>query len=595
MISLDNIIVFIGLAFILVSLYIGLFGPAFTFLLATIFFLITNVIEPSESLAGFANDQVAVVLMLLLFGDIIRKTTIIEKVFDRLFLHARSYHGFLLRMMTIVAGFSSMLNNTPIVAVMMPYVHNWCKKNSYSPSKFLIPLSYAAILGGSITLIGTSTNLIVNSMAKEQTLVEGLQPLEMFDFIWVGVPMLVIGFIYLMTLGHRLLPDGKHLIKPRFRKGGRSYFIETRLRSKSKYIGKTVDDAELENYKGLLLVEIKRNNKSITDFNNGFLLEENDKLIYAGEIEQITNLIDTGEGLVISELGMLAKRNNTKVVEIVVSQNSTLIGRKLKEINFRARFDAAVLAYHRNGEQIQTDTANLNIKAGDVILVFGGSSFDHLTSSTQDFYFISKSKDSVKVQNYKVYILLLGLVAAIGASMIDALDFQLYIGLSVLIALAVILKVTNAKDLARAVDFNLALIIVMSLALGTAMINTGTADLIAGAFLRVFLPFGPVGALLGIYFITTILAAFITNKASVGIIFPIAISVAEHLGVSYTPFLLTVAYASAANFMTPIGYQTNLMVYGPGGYTFRDFFRVGTPLTILYMIVTVVILSLKYF
>lgn len=594
MITIDNIIVFVGLAFLLVSLYLGIFGPAFTFLITIIFFLLTDVIEPKESLAGFANDQVAVVLMLLLFGDIIRKTTIIEKVFDRLFIYAKSYNGFLFRMMLIVAGFSSMLNNTPIVAVMMPYVHNWCKKNNYSPSKFLIPLSYAAILGGSTTLIGTSTNLIVNSMVKEQNLVDNLKPLEMFDFIWVGVPMMVLGFIYLITVGHRLLPAGKGLLKPKYHSGSRLYFIETRIREKSKYIGKTANDAELINYKGLLLVEIIRNNKSQADFENLFL-EEEDKLIYAGDHSEIATFIDTAEGLVISEMGMFAKRKKTKVIEIVVSQNSSLIGRKLGDINFRLKYDATVLAFHRNGEQIPTNKAEINIRAGDVLLVLGGSAFENITHNTQDFYFISQSKDSVKVENYKIYILLFGLVAAIVLSMIDFFDFQLYIGLTVLIALTILLKVANPKDIARAIDFNLAFIIVMSLALGTAMINTGTADLIANGFLRIFLPFGAVGALLGLYLITTVLAAFITNKASVGIIFPIAITVAEHLGVSYTPFLLTVAYASAANFMTPIGYQTNLMVYGPGGYTFRDFFRVGTPLTFIYMIVTVTILSLIYF
>ncbi|MCG8700216.1 MAG: SLC13 family permease, partial [Bacteroidales bacterium] len=341
----ETIIVFITLLFILVSLYWGFFGPAFTFIIAVVFLAFCNILEPNEVLAGFANDQVAVVIILLLLGDIVRKTTIIEKVFDRLFIYARSYHGFLLRMMILVAGFSSILNNTPIVAVMMPYVHNWCKKNNFSPSKFLIPLSYAAILGGSVTLIGTSTNLIVNSMVKRHVGEVELKPLEMFDFIYVGIPMVVIGFIYLMLIGHRLLPGRKKVTNAR-NKSGREYFIETRIRSKSKYIGKTIEEAELKNYKGLFLIEFIRDGIRVKDLENGLKIEENDILIYAGESEKIADLVDSGEGLVISELGMYAKKKMTRVSEIVVSQNSILIGKRLKEMNFRAKYDATVLAIH---------------------------------------------------------------------------------------------------------------------------------------------------------------------------------------------------------------------------------------------------------
>ncbi|MCG8697050.1 MAG: anion permease, partial [Bacteroidales bacterium] len=229
----------------------------------------------------------------------------------------------------------------------------------------------------------------------------------------------------------------------------------------------------------------------------------------------------------------------------------------------------------------------------DVILVVAGRDFDNRTSGIQDFYFLSVSKDSIKVENYKVYIILTGLITAIVLSSLGIMD--LFVGLLVLMVIVLLLQVTKAKQLSAQIDYNLALIIVMSLALGTAMEKTHAADIIANGIVRMFLPFGEVGTLFGIYLITTMLAAFITNKASVGIIFPIAISTAETLGVPYTPFLLTVAYASAANFMTPIGYQTNLMVYGPGDYKFKDFFKVGVPLTLLYMVVTVLILSYRYF
>ncbi len=592
MLTFDIILVFVAIIFILFSLYREIFGPAFTFLLAILFLGLFNVLTAGEILAGLGNVQVAIILLLLALGDMIRKTAIIERVFDRLFRSARSYNGFLSRMMLIVATFSSFLNNTPLVAIMMPYVHSWCKRNNYAPSKFLIPLSYAAILGGSITLIGTSTNLIVASMVVEQTIIPELQPVQMFDFIYVGIPMLFIGFFYILLIGKKLLPDRK----PDSEKEGvrtRTYFIEARVRSASYLIGKKVGETNLRTLKGLLLVEVVREGHSIEGSKPDTIISEDDILVFAGDTQKIADLVETESGLVVPEVGMLSKAKMAEVVELVVSQNSALIGKEVQEVNFRAKYDAAVLAVHRNAEHISTKIGKVELRAGDVLLVYAGAAFNSRTQLSQDFYFISRIKDYVKVENYKVYTLLGGLMLAILLSAFNILS--LFHGLLILIVLAMAFKITTPKDFPRSLDYNLALIIVLSLALGTAMVKTRAAELIADGIISLFLPLGKTGVLFGIYLITTVLAAYITNKASVGIIFPIALTIASNLNVSPTPFILTVAYASAANFMTPIGYQTNLMVYGPGNYSFTDFFKIGAPLTFLYMITTVTILSLLYF
>ncbi len=591
MLTFDIILVFIALAFILYSLYTNLFGPAFTFVLAILFLGVFNVLSASEILYGLGNVQVAIILLLLVWGDMVRKTAVIERVFDRLFRSARSYNGFLTRMMVIVAAFSSLLNNTPLVAIMMPYVHNWCKRKNFSPSRFLIPLSYAAILGGSTTLIGTSTNLIVASMVQDQKIVPNLKQLEMFDFIYVGIPMVLIGFLYVLLIGKKFLPDRK---SPADEEGinARTYFIEARVRSGSYLIGKKMGESNLLNLKGLKLVEVIRDSISIQAYKTDTRLKEDDILVFAGETQKIADLVDRESGLVVSEIGMLARAKKAEVVEIVISQNSTLIGKEVQEVNFRAKYDAAVMALHRNGEQITNKMGNVELRAGDVLLVYAGPAFHSRTQSSQDFYFISHVKDFVKIDNYKIYILLIGLIAAIALAALHIAS--LFIGLLILIVLGMIMGLTTPKELPKSLDYNLALIIVMSLALGTAMIKTRAAELIANTFITLFMPLGRVGVLCGIYLITTILAAYITNKASVGIIFPIALTIATNLNLSPTPFILTVAYASAANFMTPHGYQTNLMVYGPGNYLFKDFFKIGAPLTILYMITTVAILSLLY-
>ncbi len=592
MITFDLIVVLIVILFILISLYKELIGATFTFVIAAVTLGFFGILTPREILSGFANEQIAVIILLLLVGDIIRQTALVEILFDRIFKSAKSYRGFLSRMTLIIAGFSAFLNNTPLVAVMMPYVNSWCKRNNISPSKFLMPLSYAAILGGCATLIGTSTNLIVNGLVVDQTIIPGLESLNIFDFAYVGVPMIFIGYIYLLFFGEKLLPVKEDVLNE-FSENTREYLVEAEIRKDSQLIGKTIEEAGLRNLKGLFLVEMIRKSFKISSVKPNVILQQDDLLIFAGDTETIVGMINSDLGLRLPSVGMLYKKKQTEVVEIVISHNSSMINKTVKEIRFRAKFDAAVIAVHRNGEKISGKIGEIIIKSGDVLLLFTGADFVSRSNHTMDFYFISKVKDFQKLEQYKIWILLAGPVLII---LLAALKIvSLFMGLIVFIMVVLAMKITNPKELHKAVDYNLALIIVLSLALGTAMIKSGAADLIADLVITVFLPLGKVGLLFGIYFITAILAAYITNKAAVAIIFPISLTMAVNLNLPPMPFILVVSFAAAANFMTPIGYQTNLMVYGPGGYSFKDFFRVGFPLTIIYMIVTVTILSLMYF
>jgi len=532
-----------------------------------------------------------VVIMLLLIGDVIRRTAVVEVIFDRFFKSARSYRGFMSRMTLLIAGFSAFLNNTPLVAVMIPYVHSWCKRNNISPSKFLIPLSYSAILGGCATLIGTSTNLIVNGLIVDQTIIPDLEPLKIFDFAIVGVPMIVVGSLYLLFFGERLLPTKPDTLT-QFSLGRREYMVEAKIVQKSPLIGKTIEDAGLRNQPGFHIVEIWRRGYKISVFGADFLLDRGDILLFAGETEAIADMVKSRSGLNIPEVGMLSKKSRTEIVEVVVSQNSTIVNKTVREANFRSKYDAAIVSVHRNGELIKGKVGEVILKAGDVLLLFTGENFVARTVATKDFYFISKVREMVKLEWYKSAILLGGLIIAI---LLAALNFfPLFISLLLLLVLSLALQITHPRELPGAIDYNLALIIVLSLALGTAMIKTGTADLVADGVIRLFRPLGVIGILTGIYLITTILAAYITSKAAAAIIFPIALTTAINLSMDPMPFILITAYASAANFMTPVGFQTNLMVYGPGGYSFHDFFRVGAPLTFLYMVVCITILSMIY-
>lgn len=590
--GLDVIVVLVVIAFILLSLYREWMGAAFTFFIAVMVLGIFKILTPAEILEGFANEQIAVIIMLLLLGDAIRQTSVIEIFFSKIFPTSSSYKGFLARMMIWVGGFSAFLNNTPLVAVMMPYVHQWSQRNNISSSKLLIPLSYAAILGGCVTLIGTSTNLIVSGMVADQTIIPDMRPLEMFDFVWVGLPMLVIGFVYLYFFSYKLLPDRKTAID-NYIKNDRKFLIEAAVRKGSKLIGQTIEEADLKNENGLLLIEIIRNNRLISLIDDGFVLQEGDLLRFAGDNNDVVNLLSETSELTLPTVGMMSKLKRSQVVEIVISHNSTLISKQVKDIYFRGKYDSALLAIHRNGERIFGKIDDLKLKAGDVLLLLAGDNFTSRIQNDIDFYVISKVKELRKPERYKIWVLFGGTLLAIFLAAIKLVP--LFIGLLIVLAVINILKVVSAKDLPKNIDYNLGVIIALSLALGTAMMKTGVAAMIANLIISIFMPFGRVSMLLGIFIITSILAAYITNKAAVAIVFPISITAAKNLGLDPMPFVLVVSFAAAANFLTPIGYQTNLMVYGPGGYNFKDFFKIGFPLTLLYMIVTIAVLSYMYF
>ena len=590
MITFDQIIVLIVIVFILISLYKEYIGPAFTFLIGVLILGLFGILTPQEILNGFSNEQIAVVVLLLLLGDIIRRTSLIDSMFDKVFGKNMSKRSFLLKMTTLVATMSAFFNNTPLVAIMMPYVSSWSKTNNIAPSKLLIPLSYAAILGGSATLIGTSTNLIVNGLVIDQKVFPHLEPLQLFDFVYVGLPMAVLGILYLTFISSYLLPSHTDNIE-QFNKEARNYIVEAQIRKNSSLINKTVEEAHLRNLEGLFLVEIVRENQRYQAISPDVILLENDFLYFAGKTEMVADLVDI-DGLTFPEMGLLKRKKNIDIVEIVITHNSTLISKTVKEANFRGKYDAAIIGIQRNGERIMEKIGSVPLRAGDVLLLIAGSDLTK-RDNVNDFYFISKVKELRQIESYKVVILIGGALAAI---LFSALGYiSLFLALMLLFIPILGLKIASPKDVHRNIDYNLILIIVMSLALGLAMVKTGVAELISNFIIEVFSGLGPVGILLGVYMVTTLLAAYITNKAAVAIIFPIALTLAQDLSVNPMPFILVVAFASAANFMTPIGYQTNLMIYGPGSYKFKDFFKVGLPLTVLYMIVTIIILKFIYF
>lgn len=584
--SFEASILILVIVFLVIALYFELFHPAAVFLIAVSILVITGILTPSEALSGFSNQQIATIILLLLISNIIQKTGIVSFYFSKILKENIGYKSFLSKMFLMVSSLSSFLNNTPIVAMLIPYVYEWSKKKEISPSKLLIPLSYAAILGGTITLIGTSTNLLVNGMAVEN----GISSLHIFDFAYVGIPATIAGFLYMIFLGSRLLPDRKDILES-FLEKRKEYIVETIIKEGSPLIGKSIKKAKLRNLKGLFLVEIIRKHRKISPVSPEEILEEDDILIFAGQTDSITDLVSSNIGLSLPDLCSI-NGEKVEIVEVVISNNSSLINKKVRETDFRAKYDAAILAIHRNGEKLSGKIGEIVLKAGDLLLLVTGKDFWKRVEDINDFYIVSKIREIFNINKKKGNLIFLGFILVILLSALNIIS--LFTGLLILLAGFVLFRISSYSEIKKGIDINLIIIAALSLAIGKAMIITKTADILSSSIISIFSPLGILGALIGVYLITNILTEFVTNLAAASITFPIALSIANTLSVEPIAFILAVAYGASASFITPIGYQTNLMVYGVGNYKFKDFVIVGLPLSVLYAIICISLLYLIF-
>lgn len=582
-----EILVYCVVAFLLLFLLKEWLRPAVSFLLAVVVLMAAEVITPEEALKGFANEQVAVVVLMLIISGIFQRMAMAEKLFSTLMNPKDDFKTFQWKVLPSIGVLSAFVNNTPLVAVFIPPVHRWVKNKRIAPSRILMSVSFLSILGGCVTLIGTSTNLIVNGLAVEY----GQDSLGMFDFTPVGGIMFLIGTLYLISFNRSLFkvrrsPDSD------INEGSREYFIETIVQPTSPLINQSIEEAGLRNLKGLFLVQIIRRQKVIQPVSPGELLEADDTLLFAGDPQSITELTKPAIGLALPKACNLPAGSEANVVEVVVAHNARIVNQKVKETDFRGRYDGAILAIHRNGERLTGKIGDHEIQTGDVLLVLAGKDFHIRMRNNPGFYVLSVTEEPIMAKSsWKPPVLIAGFLLCIG---LNIAGVSLMISLSSLLCFAILLDMIKPGDIRNHIDFNLVLIMVFGLALGKAMISSGAAGRIAGIINEIPSHQGPLAILFTIYVITTVLAALMTAKAAVAITLPVALGVAASNHWPAEAFVLCVAFAGAANFITPIGYQTNLMVYGPGGYKFGDFVRAGTPLTIIYMLVTCFVLSLTY-
>ena len=571
------------LVFIVLSLLREWLKPELTFLVSVLILMVSGVVPIEGFLSSLGNRQIGTIILLIIITSALQKNFNLEVFFDRVFKKATTGRGFLWRMCTTVALLSSFLNNTPVVAAMTPYVYNWSKRFGSHPSKLLIPLSFAAILGGMITMIGTSTNLILNGFLAEN----GLQPLGFTDFLYLGLSVTLTGILYLYFIGYRLLPENKEAFKD-VRALAPEYLVETEIRFPSRLIGKTVAESGLLQHRGAYLIEMHRGPHVISPVPEDEIIKDGDRPFFMGKPETIFDMVNAESGLALPN-----HDKNMEVVEAVLPANSSLNNKQVDQVKFKERYGAEVVAVQRNGDRVgEGSIEGTTLAHGDLVLLSVDEGFFKNTDAKKDFYPLSKIDKSVPVAPRNLNIFL-GLLALIFAGIFTGF-ISLFLGLLLILGVMLLLRLYDVREINSAVDIDLIVLLASALTIGNAMIKTKAAEPVVGAFIHFLEPYGAVVILIGIFIMTVLLTSFITNVAAVSIMFPFAYSLSDTMGIDSPAFYVGIAYAASAAFITPVSYQTNWMVYGPGGYSNRDFLRVGLPLAGLYMTVCIVFISLRY-
>lgn len=549
-------------------------APAdFVFAGALTVIIVLNIIPVSDALVGFSNEGMLTVAALYIVAYGLKETGAIQYVIQKILGQTRSEFTAQARIIAPVMGLSAFLNNTPIVASFIPALKDWSKMHQIANSKLLIPLSYAAILGGTCTLIGTSTNLIVNGLLIDTKSVS----LNIFDPALVGLPIAVVGIIYLLTIGRKLLPNRKSGFASF--ENTREYTIEMMIPEESSLAGKTIEDAGLRQLPGLFLVEIIRNERIIAAVEPSEKLKKNDRLIFTGVVDAMADLQQlSGLQPATEQVFKLdAPRNERNLVEAVVAPSNPLNGLSIKEGEFRNRFGAVVLAVSRDGERLKKRIGDIRLRTGDILLLETPRDFTKRFRSSNDFLLVSTLSENGAPNTDKAgrAWLILGLMVLFAATGLLSMFKASFLAAGAMI----LFRCCKLSDARRTIDWQVLIVIASALGIGNALQLTGVAETLAGGFIE-WAGVHPYSALIATYLATWLLTEMITNNAAAALIFPIAITLADSMGVSYMPFVMAIIFAASASFSTPIGYQTNLMVLGPGGYKFTDFIKVGLPLNI---------------
>ncbi|NOY72988.1 MAG: SLC13 family permease [Gammaproteobacteria bacterium] len=549
--------------------------------------LLVGILTPQAAFSGLSNEGVLTVAVLYIVVTGLTETGAIAWL-GQVFLgrRPRSLSIALARLMLPVATMSALLNNTPVVAMFIPAVSDWAKKNQLSVSKLMMPLSYAAIVGGTCTLIGTSTNLVVNGLLITETELPGL---GMFDLAWIGIPITLATFIYVLIAQKWLLPERRPAMS-QFA-DVRKYMVEMLVDVDSPLNGKSIEEAGLRQLPGLYLVEIERADQVLPAVSPHDRIYSQDRLIFAGIVDSVLDLqkIRGLKPATDQVFKLEASRDDRCFVEAVVSHSCPIAGKTIREGKFRSLYNAAVIAVARDGEQIKKKIGDIALQAGDTLLLEAHPDFETQQKNSRDFYLVSRLNASAPPKHEKsatAISILVGMVILVSFGWLPMLHAALLAA-----GLMIITRCTRGRVARRSIDWQVLIVIAASFGMGNALESSGAASAIADQ-LTLLSGGNPTTALMLTFAATSIFTALATNNTAALLMFPIALATTTHMDVNFMPFAITIMIAASASFATPIGYQTNLMVYGPGGYHFSDYVKMGTPLTFLVAILTIILVPL---
>ena len=534
-----------------------------------------GILTPTETFSGFSNPALAAVGALFIVSAALRETGVLETFAARLFGRARGERSGLARISAPVAAFSAFLNNAPIVAMMTPVVIDWARRRRLSPSRFLIPLSYASILGSITTVIGTSTTLTVAALIHEA----GMPEMGFFELAPVGVPIALAGLVYLILIAPRWLPDRQEPSET-LGEHRREYTSSMIVEQDCPLIDQTIEEAGLRHLPGLFLVEIDRRGRTITPVGPEEVIRAHDRLIFAGVVSTIVDL-QRIRGLVpvSDDESPVPSQPDHRLIEAVVSLSSPLVNQSIRDANFRTVYDAAVIAVHRNGERVPGKIGEIVLRAGDTLLLQGAPGFVRAHRNSPHFYLTSEIADTEAPRYDRAWVAVGVLAAMVLCASLGI--FPISIAAFLAAGLLIVTRCINGRSARASVVWSILIVIGAGLGMATAMEKTGAAEAVATVIAGAAGSLGPLATLALVYFVGVLLAEVLHHNAAVAIMFPIAVATAHQIGAEPRAFIMAVAVAGCCSFASPVTYQTHLIVYGPGGYRFTDFTRVGLPLDLL--------------
>ncbi len=603
--TLSAYIAIVVVVLMIIALLKEVMRPGLVLFTAVVIFMVAGIISSDEALSGFSNKGMITVGILFLVSEGFKQTGALSKIAAVLLPKKRAPIPRLILRLTIpIAGISAFLNNTPMVIIFAPMIKKWAEKLSLPSQKFLIPLSYATIFGGTCTLIGTSTNLVVHGMMLDR----GLDGIGFFELAKVGIFISVFGFLYLNVFSNRLLP-GEVIPRHSFPNDIREYYFDVILQKGSSLIGKEIEKRRLPGLSEFIVKSVIREGKHIRISNTPFEIQEEDEMILAGKSEDIGFLMQQSgislKCLESADSGFL--NQDLKLVEVVIAPRFPGIQKTIEEFDFRGHYNAVVMAVHRNGERITTNMQSVELKSGDNLMLLTTDDFTRYWGESRAFYMSSEvgdmdsSKDRRKRWLAVIITLLMVVGATLGGQIKEFLDSQgsdwnveldMFFFAAVAMILMASMKIFAAKKYTKPINWDVLITVASAFGISRALQNSGMADIIAHSVINFSKNMGPIGVLAAIFIITNIFTEIITNNAAAALSFPIALSAATQLGVDPRPFFIAIAIAASCSFSTPIGYQTNLIVQSIGNYKFGDYWKIGLPMNILAFIISMIVIPI---